>query len=253
MAMSLSTAVILAAGLGTRLAGTGKNIPKGFVVLGELPIVEESVQHLLRAGIRRIIIVTGHLWRCYEELAHRYPNVIYTIHNPHYANSGSMYSLFVARNRIDGDFLLVESDLVYEPRALTVCLASNYNNVVVMSGPTGAGDEVYAETEGNRLLTLSKLRHTLATEPAGEFIGISKISQTLYGQMCRYAEKYFSSSRYMEYDSDCFVALARNHAIHGELIPDLVWSEIDNESQLQRARDLIYPHLVAQTCLELTK
>ena len=54
----VQTAVILAAGMGTRLGKQGEFQPKGFLRLGEKSIIEESVARLQRAGIERIIIVT---------------------------------------------------------------------------------------------------------------------------------------------------------------------------------------------------
>ena len=48
---AISTAVILAAGRGTRLAGELKDCPKGFLRLGGKPIIEESIDRLLAAGI----------------------------------------------------------------------------------------------------------------------------------------------------------------------------------------------------------
>jgi choline kinase len=156
-----------------------------------------------------------------------------------------MNSLYMARHRLGSTFLLVESDLVYERRAITVCMESKYENVVVLSGRTGAGDEVHAITRGRRLVTLSKDRGAFGAEPTGEYIGISKISPSLYGAMCQHAVRHASSCPSMEYDIDCLASLAGRYPINYELIPDLLWSEIDNPSQLRRARTLIYPKLAA--------
>ena len=47
----IKTAVILAAGMGTRLGERTKNQPKGFLMLDEKPIVEQSICKLLEMGI----------------------------------------------------------------------------------------------------------------------------------------------------------------------------------------------------------
>jgi len=57
--MPLTIAVILAAGMGVRLGALGQTIPKGFLQLGDQPIVAESIAQLHACGIERIIIVTG--------------------------------------------------------------------------------------------------------------------------------------------------------------------------------------------------
>ena len=61
-----ATAVILAAGMGTRLRESHTGMPKGFLCLGEQPIVVESIARLRKAGINNILIVTGHLSEFYE-------------------------------------------------------------------------------------------------------------------------------------------------------------------------------------------
>ena len=51
------TAVILAAGMGTRLLELGKDAPKGFLRLGKKSIIEESFDKLKNYGIKKVILV----------------------------------------------------------------------------------------------------------------------------------------------------------------------------------------------------
>lgn len=239
--MPLDTAVILAAGLGSRLKEHGKAQPKGFLRLGTQPIIEESIARLRAVGIERIVIVTGHLREFYEELRGRYPGVIDTVHNPVYADSGSMYSLYCARALIDGDFLLLESDLIYERRALDVLQGDRRDNAVLLSGRTDAGDEVYVEAAGDRIRAMSKDKSQLGSEIVGELVGITKISHALFVRMIADAERMFATTRHVAYETDCLVNVAQHHPVYYHLIPDLLWSEIDDAAHLERARGKIYP------------
>ena len=117
----MKTAVILAAGMGTRLREAHTDMPKGFVELGGKPIIEQSIVRLEQAGIKDIVIVTGYAAEYYHKLAVRYDGLIRIVHNPDYADSGSMYSLFCARDVVDDGFLLLESDIVYESRSSLSC------------------------------------------------------------------------------------------------------------------------------------
>lgn len=243
----LHTAVILAAGRGTRLAGELRDSPKGFLRIGERPIIEESIERLSAAGIRDVLIVTGHCAGHYEELAGRRAGLVRTVHNPRYAESGSMYSLYCAREQVRGPFLLLESDLVYEPRALEVLLASAAEDAILLSGPTHAGDEVYVEARNGCLQAMSKQRADLGAEPAGELVGISRISAGLYALMCRLAGHAFETSLRYDYETDCLVAAARERAIACPVVPDLVWGEIDDPSHLARVRTLVYPEVLRRS------
>ena len=93
---SITDAVILAAGMGIRLGERGELTPKGFITLGDRGIIEESLSRLWASGIRRVVIVTGHQAEYYEHLRIRSGGFVHTIHNPLYARSGSMYSLYCA-------------------------------------------------------------------------------------------------------------------------------------------------------------
>ncbi len=60
-------------------------MPKGFLRLGDRPIIEESISRLLEVGVRHIVIVTGHIAGFYHALQARYPDVVQLVHNPYYA------------------------------------------------------------------------------------------------------------------------------------------------------------------------
>lgn len=238
----VKTAVILAAGMGTRLGANGKSQPKGFLRLGEKSIIEESVARLQRAAIERIIIVTGHCREWYDEFARASGGSVVTIFNEYYADSGSMYSLYCARHYIEGDFLLLESDLVYEQRALNSALSFPKDNCVLLSGFTKSNDEVFVQCERDRLVNMSKNPRRLRGV-SGELVGITRISTTLFSTMLEFAETAFEKSRHYDYETDCLVEAGTRVPVYCCLVPDLVWAEIDDASHLERARSIVYPEI----------
>jgi len=239
----IRTAVILAAGMGTRLRDEVEDYPKGFLRLGQRPIIEESIERLVAAGIRDIVIVTGHCAGHYDRLAALQDGLVRTVHNSHFADSGSMYSLYCARDAIDDDFLLLESDLIYEPRALTELLVEPACDAILLSGPTGAGDEVWVETCDGDLVAMSKDRGALTGFVSGELVGISKISTGLFELMQQIAGQVFETSLRYDYETDCLVAAGARRPIHCPVVADLIWSEIDDPGHLERAREQIYPNI----------
>ena len=60
------------------------------------------------------------------------------------------------------------------------------------------------------------------------------------------AAKRFAATRHMDYETDCLVAAARVKAVSCHVVEDLIWCEIDDESHLARARELIYPTILEQ-------
>jgi 2-aminoethylphosphonate-pyruvate transaminase len=241
MSKAIDTAIILAAGMGKRLGDAAGNRPKGFLQLGRTTIIEESVAKLAEFGVRRVVLVTGHLAEQYGLLFGGRRDVL-TVRNERYADSGSMYSLYCARNEVRGDFLLLESDLVYEKRALDTVLRASGADCVLLSGKTGSGDEVYVETRGDRVWRLSKKREELAGV-GGELVGISRISSTLFAMMLEEADRLFKRSLNVEYESGCLSAVAVRTPVGFAKVDDLQWAEIDDEAHLARAKSLVYPNI----------
>ena len=246
MTTAVDTAVILAAGVGSRLSSELDDRPKGLLVLGEAPIIEESICRLTRAGIERIVLVTGHMHDAYEEFACAFPGLVATAHNELYRESGSMYSLYCARDVLDGDFLLLESDLIYEQRALTEVLGSADDSCMLLSGWTHAGDEVFVSARDGRLVDMSKDRTALAEAPAGELVGITKVSAALFRHMKDFAAEAFRRSLMVDYETDCLVGVASLHPVACRVAEGLLWAEIDDPGHLARARASVYPAICAR-------
>ena len=242
-ALPIQTAVILAAGRGVRLEARGKLMPKGCLRIGDNTLVEESILRLLDVGIKRIVIITGHLAEQYEPLRDQYIDIVELVHNPHFADSGTLYSLYCAHHCVEESFLLLEADILYESLALTTCLDCPSENVVLLSGFSDTSDECFVETQDGQLRAISKNRDVLGSEVLGEMVGISKISASLFALMLDTAEQRFSRTRHLDYEMDWLVSAAINVPILCPVVEDLVWCEIDDDTHLYRAINEIHPAL----------
>jgi 2-aminoethylphosphonate-pyruvate transaminase len=225
MSPPIHSAVILAAGMGRRLQNVVKDIPKGFLKLGEKTIIEESISKLFEFGIKRIVIVTGYLSEFYEGLAKEYSG-IETLRNDVYATSGSMYSLACAKDVMKEDFLLLESDLIYEKRTLDVALNFAKDNCIVCSGKTNSGDEVYVGGKSKGLIQQISKKKEDVDHVFGELVGVSKISQALYQEMFQEAEMLFKGNRNVEYDTGCLVRVSKKRDVYSCVVEDLLWAEV---------------------------
>ncbi len=233
----IRTAVLLAAGMGTRLGTLGARRPKGFLEVGGAAIVARSLGRLFAHGIDRVVIGTGHLHAHYDALAERLPFVT-CVRNERFATTGSMATLAVAGDAVGGDFLLLESDILYDELALHVLLNDPRPNVVLLSGVTDGGDEVWVEADAaGTIHAVSKRRADLASV-SGEWVGISKLSLATYRAICAaHADGDYEHA---------IVAAAATYAIRVRTVEDLAWGEIDDEAQLRRARDVVWPRIVAR-------
>jgi 2-aminoethylphosphonate-pyruvate transaminase len=240
--MNVCTAVILAAGLGSRLKDRTARMPKGFLEIDGESLIERSVKQLLDLGIRQIIIGTGHASEHYEVFAARFPQVVCK-RSDLYASTGSMYTFYNMRELLTGSLLLLESDLLYHPSGLQALLQHPSPDVILASGRTNSGDEVYIETGSHhRLFNMSKKPDDLHRIDA-ELVGISKLSSGTYRRMFAYCESVAGSLPKLDYEHAMVAVSDEQHPIAVHKIDQYPWCEIDDEQHLQRALQQVWPRI----------
>jgi choline kinase len=112
----VTTALLLAAGSGSRLHPLTQNTPKCLTMVNGVPILEQLVSCLDQHGFKRLVVVTGHFESCIRDFLGTQVGgiTIDYVHSPLYATTNNIYSLWMAREIIREPFLLIESDLVFD-------------------------------------------------------------------------------------------------------------------------------------------
>ena len=121
----VTTALLLAAGMGSRLYPLTKKEPKCMTFVNGKSILDRMVASLNYHGFKRLVIVTGHLEGCIRNyLGNQIGDMkIEYIYSPLYKSTNNIYSLWMARKAIKEPFLLLESDLIYDKSLLAKMLA----------------------------------------------------------------------------------------------------------------------------------
>lgn len=237
----IKQAVIMAGGLGSRFGNRTKEMPKGFIEIDGIAMVERSVQKLIASGVEEIIIGTGHCNEYYDELAKKYP-CIKTVKNENYKNTSSMGTLEVCAPLVKGDCFLLESDLLYDSIGLFVLDNDERKNVILASGKTNSEDEVYLSCDENGILTgVSKVKEEIQNI-AGELVGISKVSKEFLNEMVKFYDSTRNENAKIDYEK-VFLNLAKENAIYVRKIEYYAWTEIDDEAMLTRAIEKILPRI----------
>jgi 2-aminoethylphosphonate-pyruvate transaminase len=238
----IEEAVILAAGLGSRLGDLADGRPKGFVEVGGMSLVERSIKKLFAAGIKRVVIGTGYRADCYEALAAQDPRIA-CLQNRDFETTGSMSTLLAVAELIQGDFLLLESDILYARRGLAALATTGFDNVILASDATGSGDEVFIETDaGGRLRNMSKQRGSLRTIDA-ELVGITRLSHAALPALCAVAASLLPRQPRLDYET-CLVAARAELDIRVHCLAAYPWCEVDTAEHLRRAVSLILPRVM---------
>jgi 2-aminoethylphosphonate-pyruvate transaminase len=241
MANCIKTAVILAAGLGSRLNSGLKEKPKGFIKLGDQTLIERSIDVLMKHGIKKVIIGTGFRSEYYEKLS-QLDDTIACFKNPLFQDSGSFYTFYNMRDIIKGDILLLESDILYEERAISALMEHVKNSVILASGRTNSSDEVYVETDQDNYLKILSKDISKLSKVDGELVGISRFSEKTYKFLFKWADNNQKLARHIHYE-DAITQNCSTNPVYIEMIEDLIWTEIDTVEHYENANNNILPKI----------
>lgn len=168
--MDLS-AVILAAGSGTRLAPLTNQRPKCLVPVGGRTILDRQLDALVRSGVADVTIITGYAADSVEAHLAGRPNVR-TVRNPHHATTDNLASCHAARAHFgDKVTLLLNGDTLFEDGVLADLLAAEPAPILIAIDrkPQYDADDMKVMTTDTRLRRIGK--HVAPAD--GEAIGLT--------------------------------------------------------------------------------
>ena len=154
-------AVILSAGQGSRLLPLTENRPKCLLPLDEMSVLDWQIHELARAGIREIVVVAGFRSELVEQhlagLDH--PDVLVRCRfNPFYKVADNLSTCWMVRDEMDGDFLVLNGDTVFEAEVAQRLIAEAAGPVTVTIDRKDLydADDMKVRLEGARLLEIGK-------------------------------------------------------------------------------------------------
>jgi 2-aminoethylphosphonate-pyruvate transaminase len=234
----VTTAVIMAAGLGSRFGKMTETMPKGFIEVGGQAMVIRSIDTLIACGIKRIIIGIGYKREVYEALKIKYPQIEY-VFSPRYAETNSMYTLWNCREAIgQDDFILLESDIIYSRNAITELQDNEHPDVMLITPVTKFQDQYYVEyNEQGSLTRCSTNKEDINAK--GELVGIHKLSSSFYHQLCAEYEKIAGEKPKLGYEYQLLWMSQNKKPVYVLNSSDVKWYEIDDEKDLEYAEERI--------------
>ncbi len=234
----VTTAVIMAAGLGSRFGKMTETMPKGFIEVGGQSMIIRSIETLIASGIKRIIIGTGYKKEAYEALQEKYP-LIECVFSPRYAETNSMYTLWNCREVIgNDDFILLESDIIYSKNAITELQENEYPNIMLITPVTKFQDQYYVEyDECGTLTRCSTDKSEIDTK--GELVGIHKLSSSFYHLMCDEYSKIKDDQPKLGYEYQLLWMSQNTTPVFVLNNSNIKWYEIDDEDDLKYAENNI--------------
>lgn len=232
------TAIILAAGRGTRLRPAVGAIPKCLMRLGASTLVERQITALRQAGADRIVVVAGYqVARVRRVVA---PDVI-VVHNRRFASTNSLYSLWVARAFLSEPCVVLNGDVLFHPQLLIDLVTARYADALLVCGRTSgfSDEEMKVHIRCGRVVEIAKTLDAGRTD--AENVGIAKFgvdgAASLGAEVDRLVRSGVGRTAWVPAAFDAFCKRRPLHAVDSRGYP---WIEVDfPEDYWSACRDVL--------------
>lgn len=234
--------VILAAGMAKRLRPLTDERPKCLLKVGERTLLQRTVDGMIAAGIRELVVVTGYRANMIRDfLTEKYPKLtIHFIDNPDYAHNNNIFSLWLTHPYTDGrDFLLMDSDILCDPAIIPTVI--NVGDSALALNRHELGEEemkVVADGEG-RITEISKTCRP--EDAAGESVGIERMTADYSTALFRELEQMIEREGLIDifYERAFERLIPQGHTFRIVDTTELFSIELDTPEDFENAQRLI--------------
>lgn len=238
-----TVAIILAAGIGSRIRPLTDNCPKSLLTIDGVTILERMINNIRECGIEDFVLVLGYLEdQIRDFVANTFPDIKVTfIVNERYRETNTGYSLMLAADASEGKgFVKFDADVVFDQAILKNLIDSEYETCLCVDTniQLDAEEIKVAVQDNNRVTHASKTLNPL--EAIGESIGIEKVSHetaaVLFNELRRMME---DQTHHQQYYEAAYERLIEQEVPFFALdITGLKWVEIDTVEDFSEAGKL---------------
>lgn len=236
-------AIILAAGVGSRIKPLTDNCPKSLLKVGGETILNRMITNIQKNGIHEVVFVLGYLEEQIENYVKtHFPDLnAHFVRNYRYAETNTGFSLMLAMDLIQGSgFVKFDADVVFDKQILKDLIESEYTNCLCVDKNINLDAEeikVIIDDE-NKVIKASK--KVDPKDAAGESIGIEKISSETAELLLAELKTMMEDERnHQEYYEDAYERLIEKNVPFYTLdVSGLKWTEIDTKEDLITAEKI---------------
>lgn len=235
-------AVILAAGLGSRLAKTADDV-KPLKLVGGMSLIQRNIQHLCDAGIEEVIIVTGYhadvLEKTLRHDCQDIPVKLTFVFNAEFRKSNGL-SVLCAQSAVRGNFILTMADHIFAPEMLTrathilppengaiLCVDYKLDQVFDMD------DATKVLVKDQKVMDIGKQIKKYNAVDTGLFV----CTPALFDALVRARENSEKDDCSL---SEGVAALMKTGRMEVRDIGNLTWQDVDDDLMLHHAEDMVH-------------
>ena len=232
-------ALILAAGVSRRLYPHTYATPKCLLEVGGKAIIHYQLEALKELGVKDITMIVGY----YREMLianieKNFPDLRFNfVVNHHYFETNTAYSVYAGRESFNGEYLLMNADVVYPKELLFKLFNSHYENALAVDIKSCGREEVKVIDGGeNKVTAIGK--DLIEDQCLGEFIGVAKFSPVFVEHFVRALGSLIEAGGKNDYFEAGIEQLLEKLQVHYVDVSEYPCLEIDFIEDLESARKL---------------
>lgn len=240
-------AVILVAGIGSRLRPLTDDRPKALVDIGSETILGRCVRLLAEYGIERVVLATGYREDAVRAALANAPVEVAYCPNPRYDSTQNSISLALCKTAVgDEAFFKLDGDVVFRKDVLERLDSRSDALTLALDRTRRTDAEAMKVRLADDLRIVELGKHISLDAAAGESIGIERIGAELVAPLFRALEAAEGRGRLDLYYEDVYSELIQRGELeaHAVDVGDLPWTEVDTFEDLQKARELFQDSFV---------
>lgn len=198
-----------------------------------------TIDNIIKNGINSFVLVTGYRENMIKEfVTKKYPGLdIKYLTNSDYENNNNSYSLWMTKDYISGDSILLDSDILFDYRIISKLLASEHKNCLAVNSNHKLGEEeikVIVDST-NKILHIGKDPDPAKSQ--GESIGIERFSHDFFINLGEVLDRKIIKEQNVNefYEVSFQELIKKGNGIFAIDVSEYRSMEIDTPSDLERA------------------
>lgn len=223
-------AIIMAAGIGSRLLSISKGQPKCLISTGKETLIRRMVRLLRQRSIDDITVITGYKGSLiHQDLKKR----VRYFDNPFYRVTNSIASLWLARELLTGNILLMNADLFLEENILDVALSQTRQAVMLSDSTRIETADFRFGVDGDRILKTGNQLTNRETDC--EYVGVVRIDTSFIYQFRKRLEDMMNENDFNNWwEGVLYSFIDEGVDIFHADIKGTFWTEVDDHRDYRR-------------------
>ena len=235
--------IIMAAGVGSRLARFSNGKPKCLIEAGEETLLQRIVRICKSRGLDDITVITGYKA---DLVKSEIGDQVEYVNNALFSKTNSIYSLWLAKERLSGDIIFMNADLFFEENLLDLVLEQT-REITMLSDSTRIKDADYRfSIENDQIVRYGK--DLTVEETDAEYVGIAKIASSFTPFFCKRLESLIANDQVNCWWEDVLYSfITENIPVYQFDVAGTFWTEVDDEKDFRRLQNWVNKDSINKT------